>query len=725
MATRASDRSQRRGRTDEHSNADSSRAGIDRRALVCFLLAALLLVLGIGVVLSHTGYQRAGFNGVGAENGAGTVASGQTVCQHREILPADTHELVTSLGPTTAAGGPPLTVTLRRQGRMLERVQVPRGWSGRATVPLATRGEHDDVDVCFLVGGRREHIAMAAAVTPPDVGGATVDGTPVGGSLEVRYFYSHFRSWWAYLPTALWRIGLGRGGWGGSWLGWTVLALMLAAVALGVHVTLRTIVSERGQSVRATAVAIALAAVAAAAAWSLVTPAFQAPDEIGHLAYAQTLAESAAPPVQRDKTRFSQELLTTMADLRVGAPDLHQVNATIMSEVEERHLQRDLERPLSRRGNDGADAATTEPPLYYALTAVPYTLAHGAGLTARIELMRLLSALMAGATAVFAFLFVRECLPRHAWAWSVGGLGAAFMPLVAFMSGSVNPDAMLFAVGVALLYCIARAFRRGLTQRLAVWTGVAIALGLLAKINFFGLLPGALIAVVLAARQSEGSWNGRVAQLAGTAIGVGLAPYLVLLALDLLIWDRGGILFSSASSTEGVHGLGNQFAFLWQVYLPRLPGQTPIFPSWVGRELFFNGFVGRFGALTVSFAGWVYDAALVLSLALAALALRAAVVQRDALRRRRVELLAYVLLVGGVLGLIAMAAMRGWNGVEIIAAAQGRYLLPLLGFFSLALTLAARGAGERWGRALGAVLVVIAIGWTLFAQMQTVEAFYS
>ena len=50
--------------------------------------------------------------------------------------------------------------------------------------------------------------------------------------------------------------------------------------------------------------------------------------------------------------------------------------------------------------------------------------------------MRLLSALMAGVTALFTFLFVREALPGAPWAWTVGGLGAALAPLLGFISGS-------------------------------------------------------------------------------------------------------------------------------------------------------------------------------------------------------------------------------------------------------------------------------------------------
>ena len=103
---------------------------------------------------------------------------------------------------------------------------------------------------------------------------------------------------------------------------------------------------------------------------------------------------------------------------------------------------RDGTANLNPSGEGGASAVTNQPPLYYALEAIPYKLASGATLLDRLALMRLLSALMAGATALLTFLFVRECLPSRPWAWTVGGLGAALVPLLGFVSGGVNPDAL-------------------------------------------------------------------------------------------------------------------------------------------------------------------------------------------------------------------------------------------------------------------------------------------
>ena len=96
--------------------------------------------------------------------------------------------------------------------------------------------------------------------------------------------------------------------------------------------------------------------------------------------------------------------------------------------------------------------AAAQPPLYYLLQTIPYWLASGGTLLDQLELMRLLSALMAALTALFAFLFVREALPGVRWAWRSAASAWPLSPLLGFMSGVVNPDALLFAVSAAIFY---------------------------------------------------------------------------------------------------------------------------------------------------------------------------------------------------------------------------------------------------------------------------------
>ncbi|MGH2913181.1 MAG: DUF2142 domain-containing protein, partial [Solirubrobacteraceae bacterium] len=244
-----------------------------------------------------------------------------------------------------------------------------------------------------------------------------------------------------------------------------------------------------------------------AACWSFVMPPFQALDEPDHFAYVQELAENGRLPSSTN-SEFSPEEQLALEDLHHQQVRFRPAGHTIFSAAEHSKLESDLGQQPSRSGPGGAGVATSEPPLYYALETIPYELGSGGSILDRVALMRLLSVLFGAVTALFVFLFIREVLPARRWAWTVGGLGAALAPLFGFSTSTVNPDAMLFALSAAVFYCLARAFRRGLSQRLALTIGAVCAVGSLTKLNFLGLAPGILLALVVLTRR-EARLHGR------------------------------------------------------------------------------------------------------------------------------------------------------------------------------------------------------------------------
>ncbi|HZV74134.1 MAG TPA: DUF2142 domain-containing protein [Conexibacter sp.] len=710
----------------------------DPRALGCLLLGLLVLAAGLVTTLSHASQRRAGTNGVRPIYAIGTVGPGQRACQRRELLPAGAAAIAFVLQPMQTIG-PRISIVLSRHGQILDRTSfLLRARNGvGATAPLhpQTR-ELDDVEVCLTIGPRG-NVTLVGGPTPPQTGPLTVDGAATGSSIPLTYLHAGSASWWQSASTVADRMALGRGDWGGGWVVWLVAALLVVSLALVGRTLLQAVIadgdaSRRADATRATrripAVAWTVAAVAVlnAAAWSLITPAFQVPDEQTHVAYAQQIAETGRPPiVRRGSERLAPELTAAMGGSRFGSLGARTYATAVWSPLQQQALERDLHAGLPRHGNDTAGPAAPEPPLYYALEAIPYRVASSATLLDRIALMRLLSAALAGVTALFVLLFVRECLPDKPWASTVGALAAALSPVLGFVSGGVNPDALLFAICAVLFYLLAVAFRRGLTARRAAWIGAVLAAGIVGKINFYGIAPGALLAVALAARASAGGMNRQAVRLVGIALGIAVAPYLLLTALDAFAWDRTFVLAHTPAELPEDHGdLGGQLSYLWQVFLPRLPGQSAAFPEFYpGYQLWLKGFVGKFGWVVVGYAEWVYQLAAVLFGAVVVLALRAALRERAALRRRWAELLGYAAIAGGLLLLIGLVALRGF-APGIAGAVQGRYLLPLLPLFGALLALAARGAGARWGRAAGVALVLTCVAWSLFGQLVTIAWFY-
>jgi 4-amino-4-deoxy-L-arabinose transferase-like glycosyltransferase len=468
----------------------------------------------------------------------------------------------------------------------------------------------------------------------------------------------------------------------------------------------------------------ALVALINAVCWSLITPPFQVPDEPDHFAYVQQLAETATLPPS-NSSEYSPEEVTALRDLSQSEVRAHPETRGVATSAEEQLLQRDLARPLRRSGAAGAGVATSEPPLFYALQTIPYGLGSSGSLLDRLELMRLLSAVMAALTALFAYMFVREALPRFRWAWAVGGLGVALWPLLGFMSGAVNPDAMLYAVSAAIFYLLARGFRRGLTPGLAAAIGAATAIGLLTKLNFVGLTPGiALGLVVLALRAARTSRRSAYRSLA-LGVGIAASPVLAYLVINLFSNHAGlGAVSAGIQGTEG--SVFNEISYIWQYYLPRLPGMAEEFPDLFTPRLWFERSVGQFGWLDTTFPTWVYDVALIPAALLAILGIRALVTSGASLRSRAAELAVYAAMAAGLLALIAANSYIPFGTLRHRPTAywQARYLLPLIPLLGAALVLSARGAGRRWGPVAGALIVVLFLAHDVFSQLQVISRFY-
>ena len=344
----------------------------------------------------------------------------------------------------------------------------------------------------------------------------------------------------------------------------------------------------------------------------------------------------------------------------------------------------------------------------------------------RLALMRLLSALMAALTALFAYLFVREALPRARWAWAVGGLGVALTPLFGFMSGAVSPDAMLYAVCAAIFYLFARGFRRGLTPGLAAAIGAATAIGLLTKLNFIGLTPGiALGLVVLAVRAARTSRGSAYRSLA-LGVVIAASPVLAYLVINLFS-NHAGLGGSVSGVIQGTEGsVVNEIGYIWQYYLPRLPGMAEEFPDIFTPRLWFERSVGQFGWLDTTFPTWVYDVALIPAVLLTILGIRTLVTDRAALARRVAELVVYAVIAAGLLALIAATSYIPFGTLRHRPTAywQARYLLPLVPLLGAALVLSARGAGKKWGPVAGALIVVLFLAHDVFSQLQVISRFY-
>ncbi|MGI8593981.1 MAG: DUF2142 domain-containing protein, partial [Solirubrobacteraceae bacterium] len=318
------------------------------------------------------------------------------------------------------------------------------------------------------------------------------------------------------------------------------------------------------------------------------------------------------------------------------------------------------------------------------------------------------------------------------WSWTVGVLVAAFQPIFGFTSAGAQSDALLFCASALLFFAVARGFARGLTPQTSALLGSAVGLGVVSKINFLGLVPGAaLAAAVLALRAVR-----QAGRFPTRAVTVGLllavAPILLYVTLNVAVWDRpwwaqslqGQTSEALAGRAGGVKtSLFQQLGYIWQLYLPKLPFMFDQFDYFPPYDTWWTSWIGVFGWVDYEFRAWVYVVALGIFGAVALCAAAALYPARETLKSRAPEVLCLAALASGLLVELGLFGIR-YRESTGLDFEQGRYLVPLLPLYAVLPALAVRGVGARLSRPVGAVIVVAAMGHSVFAMLLTLSRFY-
>jgi 4-amino-4-deoxy-L-arabinose transferase-like glycosyltransferase len=494
-----------------------------------------------------------------------------------------------------------------------------------------------------------------------------------------------------------------------------------------------------GRPVRREALAIGAIAFALAASWALISPPFNAPDETEHIAYAQTVAENGRAPetTHTGRRAYSSQLQVAFEGEQVagffgqsdGRPPWLRGDHAAWG-----HRQA-TQRPPADDGG-GINVAAGYTPLYYAALAPAYLAAPDQSIWSRITLMRLVSALLGAVAAAATFLLVRELLPRQRWAATAGGLLVAFQPMFAFVSGAVNNDAALNAAGAVLLLLLVRALRRGLSIPLAAAIGAVLVALPLAKSNGLFLYPAAAVALAGVARRHRPGPRPFVALAAAFALAFAVwTPLSLALDHDPLPFNPGWQALNSSdyptqagaavTARHAVDRPGQFASWLWEEFLPRLPGmddvRPPAFPH-PGYTVYVKRGWASFGYLSINFPGWVY-AAIAAALGAAALLGVAALARTKGIVRRH----------GWELAVLAVAIAAVWIGSEAVYFAPrgaslglfGRYLFVAIAALAALAVAACLGAGRRWAPAVAAAAVVSVMALQWGSQLLTMSSLYA
>jgi hypothetical protein len=206
-----------------------------RSVKIALGVALGLMAFAIGVVLSHAPLTVAGSNDFQAPHYRdGAVEAAATRCQLAGTVPEGTTAIRISLGANI---DPRIAVKVFEGSRLV--TQGSRGAGGglnaSATVPVSrVASTAPDARLCVTLGPDPETIGVRGESTEL-ASGSVFELRSV--ELRTEYLRPGPASWWSRISSIAHRFGLGRGD-GGTWVGFLVLALMLAVVVLISRLTL-------------------------------------------------------------------------------------------------------------------------------------------------------------------------------------------------------------------------------------------------------------------------------------------------------------------------------------------------------------------------------------------------------------------------------------------------------------------------------------------------------
>jgi 4-amino-4-deoxy-L-arabinose transferase-like glycosyltransferase len=264
------------------------------------------------------------------------------------------------------------------------------------------------------------------------------------------------------------------------------------------------------------AIALILAAfIVLGITYSLVTPVFEAPDEIYHYFFIKHLADGKGLPVQNPESPglWEQEGSQPPLYYLIGAL------ATFWSDTSDAegllwyNPQRNVGRPLDP-GNKNVIVHTQR-------ESFPFQ-----GTVLAVHLVRLLSVLLGAGTVFLTYRLALEVFPDHEHL-AVGAAALnAFIPQFLFISGAINNDNLVVLLcSLALLMMLKIVNRKSnIEYRTWVLLGLVLGLACLSKLGGLGLLIlTAMISAVEARRRR--SARPLVGGLIALAVAVAVAGW--------------------------------------------------------------------------------------------------------------------------------------------------------------------------------------------------------
>jgi len=410
--------------------------------------------------------------------------------------------------------------------------------------------------------------------------------------------------------------------------------------------------------------------------YSLVTPVFEASDEIWHYPVVKHIADTGTLPVQRPGVEqpWRQEGSQPPLYYIVAALTTPWIDTSDMEELLWQNPHAQIGIPLAE-GNKNMIIHT-------ARESFPFR-----GTTLAVHIIRFLSVLMGAAAVLLTYLISLELFPsRQSLAIGAAAFNA-FNPMFIFISGSVSNDNLVVPLCSLALLLILRLMKGPPSRWMLIALGSIIGLAAITKVSALGLVPLTFVALGYIAFQQR-SWS--------SFLKGGLLVSALILILASWWYARNWVLYGDPLGLDVMVAIAG----------PRL--RQPSLAQLLGEfQGFGMAYWGVFGGFNILADRWVY--AFFDTFGLLALA-GLIMVTIKGLMRRSWERTPSLLLLGLWVVMLLIGLVR-WT--QMTKASSGRLLFPGISALSFFLALGLEGLlGRRYGRYLvggvGSVMLVIA-----------------
>jgi 4-amino-4-deoxy-L-arabinose transferase-like glycosyltransferase len=458
--------------------------------------------------------------------------------------------------------------------------------------------------------------------------------------------------------------------------------------------------------------------------WSTFTAPLNGPDEPAHVAYAQYLAETGHGPHNGvGGGSVSTEIATAQQQLNLLPIIGHTNGRPTWSALGRVSKTLSALPDAARKNGSGPNAVAQNPPLYYAYEALAYRISPNQSLLGRLFAMRVANVLLYVLTVGLMWALAGEVFVRQ-WVRFLATAVVALNPKLGSLAGNVNPDTLLVTVSTGFLLAGVRLLRRGPSVGRVAAVGVTAGLAALTHGRGLALIPPALIVIAVAwlrARPPRREWLRQ-----GVVAGAALLACLVV----AFLWTRSGASGGGAFGGEVGRAANEGFnpkqflSYLWQFYLPRLGFMDPMLgPAYGYKQMFIQTFFGGFANFEVNFRPSVYDRLQDLAfLGLVALVVVSVVRWRRVVARWPTVLFVISAFVS-LMALLHISSYRDLQegGDPLIT---GRYLLPAIALFGLAIAWVVGSLPRRLAPWLGAVLLAGFIALDIEGFLINAQRFY-